>query len=100
MALDIGAHIGYYTRVLGKLAGAGGAVYAFEPSLENFRLLEKNCAKTVNAKLHNLAVGDKTGEINLYVFKSSQSFAFSSLPESLLNRSVKNLARSPFSTPI
>ena len=31
IALDVGAHVGYYTRLLARLTGAGGRVIAFEP---------------------------------------------------------------------
>jgi FkbM family methyltransferase len=37
--LDIGAYVGWYTRVLSQAVGPGGIVYAFEPVPDTFRLL-------------------------------------------------------------
>ena len=42
VAVDIGAHIGYYTLLYARRVGSRGHVYAFEPSRENFLLLRKN----------------------------------------------------------
>ena len=43
--LDIGAHIGVFTLLASRQAGAAGKVYAFEPAPENFRLLDHNARK-------------------------------------------------------
>lgn len=40
--IDIGAHIGYFSLVAGRLVGAEGRVYAFEPEPNNFAQLLKN----------------------------------------------------------
>jgi len=40
--IDMGAHIGYFTVLLSRLVGCEGKVYSFEPSKENFELLERN----------------------------------------------------------
>jgi FkbM family methyltransferase len=41
-AIDIGAHIGYYTLLLAKCVGPAGRVISFEPLPVNFALLEQN----------------------------------------------------------
>jgi len=64
--VDIGAHIGYYTTFFAKLVGSTGAVYAFEPDPDNFKLLERNTKKYQNVKLYNLAVADQIGAIDFY----------------------------------
>lgn len=66
--VDIGANIGYYTLLMGKMVGPYGVVHAFEPEPNNFRLLTKNIA--VN-KMQNIipiqkAVADRTGSVDLY----------------------------------
>jgi FkbM family methyltransferase len=43
-AIDIGAHIGFYTLVLSRLVGPAGRVIAFEPVPKNFSILEENVA--------------------------------------------------------
>ena len=66
---DIGAHIGYFTRLMGKAVGPNGHVFAFESSPENFSLLKHNVGR---ARLHNatcsqLAVADRVGSETLYI---------------------------------
>jgi len=41
-AIDIGAHIGYYTLVLAKCVGPAGRIISFEPLPVNLALLRKN----------------------------------------------------------
>jgi FkbM family methyltransferase len=64
--LDIGANIGFYTKILSGLVGETGKVYAFEPDKTNFAYLQKNAGHLKNVELHNQAVGEKTGTITLY----------------------------------
>ena len=61
-ALDIGAHIGYYTLLLSKLVGSRGKVIAFEPLPENFDVLEENI---------QLNLGCHVEAVNKAVFESS-----------------------------
>jgi len=64
--VDVGAHIGYYTRIFSELAGNNGTVYAFEADPENFALLEKNTKHLANVKCYQLAVTDHAGTIDFY----------------------------------
>jgi FkbM family methyltransferase len=69
-AVDIGAHIGFYTLLLAKLVGRRGRVLAFEPLPWNFSVLAENIkindCKQVN--LINKAVLDRRCELtaNMY----------------------------------
>lgn len=65
-ALDIGGHIGYYTRFFSKLIGNKGHVYVFEPVNENYDLLAKNTKNFKNVTLINKAAGDKDGKVSFY----------------------------------
>ena len=65
--LDIGAHIGYFTRILAKLVGPNGLVLAFEPEEENFKMLRDNTAHLRNVKAYKLAVSNKAGAIDFYL---------------------------------
>ncbi len=64
--VDVGANIGFYTGFLAKLVGETGRVYAFEPSPYNFELLTRY-TRSSNVTAAQAAVGDKTGEISLYL---------------------------------
>lgn len=64
--LDIGANIGFYTRILSNIVGSIGRVHAFEPDKNNFNYLKKNTASISNVLLNNMAVGSSTGTIQIY----------------------------------
>lgn len=69
VAVDIGAHIGYYTRIFSRLVGDSGRVLSFEPSSENFPVLSKNLSagKYRNVTLFNKAVGAENTTGTLFV---------------------------------
>ncbi len=66
--LDIGANIGYWSLLFGKLTGENGKVYAFEPEPNNFNLLKKNIEMNLykNIEIFNYAVSNKNGEMELF----------------------------------
>lgn len=66
VVVDVGANIGIYTAFLAKIVGEKGKVYAFEPSPQNFKFLEKY-SNQGNVTLVQAAVGDTTGQIVLYI---------------------------------
>lgn len=66
VVLDIGANIGFYTKILSALVGDTGKVYAFEPDVTNFSHLKENTARLKNVELHNKAVSATSGTITLY----------------------------------
>ncbi|MEZ5572582.1 MAG: FkbM family methyltransferase [Halioglobus sp.] len=70
VVVDVGANIGYFSVLAASRVGAHGAVFAFEPEPDNFRLL---CA---NAKLNGMehcihcvqaALSDHNGKGDLYL---------------------------------
>lgn len=67
--LDIGANIGFYTKVFSELVGNEGNVHAFEPETLNFNYLKQNVQSKTNVKIVNKAVSDKTGPIKIYLSK-------------------------------
>lgn len=56
IALDIGAHVGFFTRYM---AADYEVVYAFEPVQEHFDCLEANIEFLYNVIIQNVALGDK-----------------------------------------
>ncbi|PIS06083.1 MAG: hypothetical protein COT80_02605 [Candidatus Buchananbacteria bacterium CG10_big_fil_rev_8_21_14_0_10_33_19] len=66
VVVDVGANIGYYTRLLSRLVGEEGTVYAFEADVENFSILQKNTRHLKNVYVYNTAVSDKVGQVSFY----------------------------------
>jgi FkbM family methyltransferase len=68
--VDVGANIGYYPVIAAGNVGPGGAILAFEPDPDNFRLLEENlrlngCDQVATAFRAGLA--DTAGPGHLYL---------------------------------
>jgi FkbM family methyltransferase len=67
VAVDIGANIGIYTRLLSRWVGPTGLVHSFEPSPENFGHLQSATHKLANVRLSQSAVGESSRRSTLYV---------------------------------
>lgn len=67
VAVDAGAHIGYYTLLLARLVGSAGRVFAFEPMTANFDVLRENISLNglTQAEAINKAVVNQTGPLQL-----------------------------------
>jgi len=67
--LDVGAHVGYYSCLAGRLVGPRGLVVAFEPSPRNFELLQANVWRNglTNVVCFPWAVSDEPGFTQLYL---------------------------------
>ncbi|HXJ81565.1 MAG TPA: FkbM family methyltransferase [Candidatus Methylomirabilis sp.] len=70
--LDVGAHIGYFTKRFARDVGGEGRVYAFEPSHENVGLLRANVARCSNVTIVEKALSDGSGRGNLFVSSGSK----------------------------
>lgn len=67
--LDIGANLGYYSVMLGKMVGKKGRVYAVEPSKLNFAMLVLNVALNELedvVETFNIGISNKSGMANFY----------------------------------
>ncbi|OGG59309.1 hypothetical protein A3C86_01505 [Candidatus Kaiserbacteria bacterium RIFCSPHIGHO2_02_FULL_49_16] len=71
VVLDIGAHIGYFTRLFSVLAKANGKVYAFEADDANYSLLENNTRACRNTALVKKAVAYADGTVDFYHVENS-----------------------------
>jgi len=62
VALDIGANIGIWTRLLSGYL-SNGMVYGFEPSPSTFKKLQKNCSVSENIQCICAALGNSSGKV-------------------------------------
>ena len=72
--LEIGANIGYYTILMGKLIGAGGKIYAYEPYPPSVDILARNVKLnnlTDIVEVHDFAVSSENAIQKLYLGKAS-----------------------------
>lgn len=84
--LDIGADIGYYTLLTGKLVGENGKVFAFEPDPSDFNLLKKNIAVNgyKNITPVNKAVSNRSGKAQFSLTISSIGNVYTDIEEKLI----------------
>lgn len=61
MAVNVGAHVGYFTRMMSTIVCGTGVVLAYEPAPSNRRLLELNLADKSNVSIRPSAVSDTAG---------------------------------------
>ena len=92
-AIDIGAHIGYFTILMAKIVGNTGKVYAFDPEPKNFKLLSENLNlnRVTNVKLVNAALSDKEGRTDLFLDDKNlgnPSFAKENIPSGSLSAGI------------
>ena len=79
--IDVGAHIGYFTRICAGRVGNSGHVYAFEADAENYSLLRRNTAAYTNVTLVPAAVSSHTGNVNFYHLPESTGCHSTLAPE-------------------
>jgi FkbM family methyltransferase len=68
IAVDVGAHIGFFTIEMADIVGPGGRVFAFEPLDTNAELLERSIAENrfeERVVFERAAVGSKSGSATL-----------------------------------
>ncbi len=69
ITLDVGAHVGYYSKLFSGLVGKQGKVVAFEPHPTTYQLLVKNIRALSNVIPLEVAVSDRSGRMPLYDFQ-------------------------------
>lgn len=75
--VDVGANIGYFTKLASELVGARGKVLAFEPMPSALRLLRMNTAGLSNVIVYPVALSDRTGSATFYVRKKGDTSSLS-----------------------
>jgi FkbM family methyltransferase len=89
--LDVGANIGYFSCLFGKLAGPAGKVVAIEPEPHNRKLLEINLRNNglTNVTVHGCAVGAKDGMATLGIYKGANRGRHSLVDAENFGRSIE-----------
>lgn len=67
VVVDAGANIGTYSEFFSRRVGPTGAVHSFEPSPDNFKRLRAATRKLQNVRLSQAAVGEHSGNSELYL---------------------------------
>jgi len=85
IAIDVGAHVGYYSSLLSKLVGSRGKVYAFEACPENYQALSSNLGviNANNTVAINKAISDRTGKVELLLSAGHSTHSFYSYKETV-----------------
>lgn len=67
--VDLGAHVGYYSRLFSDIVGPTGRVFAFEPNPENLAMLRGNLRhrRYSNVEILPCAASDNVGSSRLFV---------------------------------
>jgi FkbM family methyltransferase len=69
ICVDAGAHYGYFTLLLAKLAGPGGRVYSFEAETGNARVLRENVRANdllTFVTVEHAALAARNGQVDLH----------------------------------
>jgi FkbM family methyltransferase len=68
---DVGANFGYHSILFSK--EVSGKVFAFEPQIQNYNLLQKNLEQNniTNVVTYNLGCGDENCDIKMPVIEDS-----------------------------
>ncbi len=64
--LDIGAHVGYYSRRYAKILGNHGRIFAFEPHPRTFATLQYNVKRLPQVTAVQLALAEQEGTAELH----------------------------------
>jgi len=75
IVFDVGANIGEITLLFSRFAGVDGKVFSFEACSTVFKKLESICRQSGrnNIVLNNLAVSDKIGLVDFYMYSDEYS---------------------------
>ena len=88
--LDVGAHHGLYSLLASARVGAGGRIFAFEPSPRERRALRLNLLINFarNVSVQGLALGRDNGEQNLFIVQGGQRGCNSLRPPEVFSATI------------
>ncbi len=92
--LDIGAHVGYYTRRCAGLVGEAGHVIAFEPHPRIFNVLRQNVTQLKNVTPLQIAAAETEDTADLYDYLMMSASGSLHYNESMLTLQKSQLSKS------
>lgn len=95
--LDVGAHVGYYTRIASRLIGENGRVVCFEPHPRNRGFLENNTTGASNVDILSVAAAEQEGTAELYDYLMMSASGSLHYDESLRDVQRQQLTESDYS---
>jgi len=92
--IDIGANFGYHTLFFAR--ECNGSVYAFEPQIQNFQLLQYNVLsnKAKHVILYNDACGDTDCEVKMPIFNCNSTINMGDITPNCCPTDTISIARS------
>jgi FkbM family methyltransferase len=72
--VDVGANLGYFTRVALSVVGASGRILAFEPDPHNYSLFCRNAADNLDKQVSGFNCGLGDSEFSAVLSQSSYNF--------------------------
>jgi FkbM family methyltransferase len=91
--LDIGAHVGYYSRRYAPKVGENGRILSFEPHPRTFAVLKQNVGHFENVTLQQLALAEHPGTAELHdylIMSASGSLQFDEGMKDLLKSQLSD----------
>jgi FkbM family methyltransferase len=89
--IDIGANVGYFTVLAGRIVGPAGRVYAFEPFPSNVNLIYLNARANGldNVRIYPFALSDASTAFVVYTVDSNAGLKeFNGNPEEICGRDI------------
>jgi FkbM family methyltransferase len=84
LIIDVGANSGQYGITLREI-GYKGKIISFEPLPATYELLSENARKYQNWEIHNFAIGNQEGSIEINVSENTYSSSILSITDTHVN---------------
>jgi FkbM family methyltransferase len=75
VVFDVGANLGYYSKMVNKIFGDKVRIFAFEPSKKTFNKMVKNTNDLKNISCYNFGFGNNIAKIKLYTDSDESGLA-------------------------
>jgi len=63
---DLGANIGFYSKIFSKIVGPAGRIVCFEPDVTNYKHLKNRVRKLKNVTINQMAISETNTSLKVY----------------------------------